>query len=137
MARQEPSEQTAPPSRKRKSQGNESEEQPARIKKQKFSYLKPQTRHISQELVRSEWKSLPKPAQQQVRDILLAVKRTTLNQVLEGPRRREAEFVVNDMLRRLEKQLPRMPFPPNTRAAQLDLDGILEQVVRYYASNFY
>jgi len=67
--------------------------------------------------------------QQKVRDIFLAAKRTTLNQVLDGPRRREAEFVVNDVLRRLERQLPRMPFPPGTKAGQLDLDGILESVV--------
>jgi kinetochore protein Fta7 len=129
MARSEQPHERTTTSQKRKSQGHESEEQQVQTKKPKFSSLKAQTRHISQDLVRSEWESLQKPAQQQVRDIFLAAKRTTLNQVLDGPRRREAEFVVNDVLRRLEKQLPRMPFPPNTKAAQLDLDGILEQVV--------
>jgi len=36
--------------------------------------------------------------------------------------------VVNDVLRRLERQLPRMPFPPGTKAAGLQLDGIMESV---------
>lgn len=36
--------------------------------------------------------------------------------------------MVNDALRRLERQLPRMPFPKGTKVADLDLDGILEQV---------
>jgi kinetochore protein Fta7 len=116
-------------SKKRKSTDSAPDAQPETKKLAKFSYLKPQIKNISQDLIRSEWKSLPKPAQQQVRGIFLAAKRTTLNQILDGPRRREAEFVVNDVLRRLERQLPRMPFPPGTKREMLDLDGILESVV--------
>lgn len=127
---------SAPTSRKRKSPDSGTEEGLPRKRSstQRFAYLKPQTRRISQEHIRAEWKSLPKPARQQVRDIFLTAKRTTLNQVTEGTRRREAEFVVNDVLRRLEKQLPRMPFPPGTKVGQLNLDGILEQVVCIYRS---
>ncbi|KIW06228.1 uncharacterized protein PV09_02704 [Verruconis gallopava] len=128
MGHSSQSDQDVSTSRKRRSDVQDQSNESPRKRKQRFAYLKPQTRRISQELVLTEWKSLPKPAQQQVRDIFLTAKRTTLNQVLDGPRRTEAEFVVNDVLRRLEKQLPRMPFPPNTKVAHLDLDGILEQV---------
>lgn len=120
-----------PKSRKRKSDAHDGEEHVQKRSK-KFSYLKSKTKHISQDLVRIEWRSLPKPAQLAVREIFLAAKRTTLTQILDGPRRREAEFVVNDVLRRLERQLPRMPFPPGTKREGFDLDGVLENVV----SNF-
>ena len=128
MARISQSSQPSPPPRKRKSDGD-ADAEPQRKRKQKFSHLAPKTKHISQELIRAEWKSLPKPAQQVVRDIFLAAKRTTLTQIHDGPRRREADFVVNDVLKRLERQLPRMPFPPGTKAAGLELDGVLETVV--------
>ena len=100
-------------------------------KKPKFAQLKPHTKKISQELIRAQWKSLPKLAQQAARDLFLAAKRTTLMQITDGPRRREAEFVVNDVLRRLERQVPRMPFPPGTKKEGLELDGVLEGVVSY------
>lgn len=117
-------------SRKRKNQDTGDDSQSKKRSKQQFSYLKPQKRTVSESTVRAEWRPLAKPAQQQARDLFLTTKRSTLNHIADGPRRREAEFVVNDVLRRLEKQLPRMPFPTNTKAAQLDLDGILENVVR-------
>lgn len=95
----------------------------------RFQYLKPRTRHISQDLIQTRWGPLPAPAQQQVRELLKAAKRPVFLSRHEERRRREAEVVLDHMVKRLEKQLPRMPFPPRSKEVDLNLDALVERNV--------
>lgn len=113
---------------KRKRQDDEQESSTKRPK-QDFSYLKPRTRKVPQNVIQSDWKRLPEPAQRQVQAILLASKRTALNTIRDPRRRREAENVLDAMHRKLESRLPRSPFPPSSKAAHFNLEEILERIV--------
>lgn len=118
----------APPAaRKRKHQedGSESRKRP----KQDFSYLKPKTRKVPQQVIQSGWKKLPDPAQRQVQMILMASKRTALNAIRNPRRRKEVEGVLDAMHRKLEKRLPRSPFPPSSKAGHFNLEETLERIV--------
>ncbi|KAF2096419.1 hypothetical protein NA57DRAFT_78025 [Rhizodiscina lignyota] len=114
-----------PTSRKRKSDGapNEASSRPHK----RFQYLKPRTRRISQNLITSKWTPLPAPAQQQVRELFKAAKRPVILARHDERRKREAEVVLDHMVTRLEKQLPRMPFPPKSKEGDFDLDGLVEK----------
>ncbi|KAK5163541.1 hypothetical protein LTR04_002432 [Oleoguttula sp. CCFEE 6159] len=82
-----------------------------------YASLKPRTRHVSQATIRTRWTTLPAPAQSQIRSLLLAAKRSVLASHPTEQRRTEADAAISILIRRLEKQLPRMPFPPKTKRA--------------------
>lgn len=117
------------PARKRKHQDEEGGESRSKRPKQNFSYLKPKTRKVPQEVIQSDWKKLPEPAQRQIQAILLAAKRTALNAIRDPRGRKEAESVLDAMHRKLEKRLPRSPFPPSSKASHFDLEETLERIV--------
>ncbi|TKA62966.1 hypothetical protein B0A49_11021 [Cryomyces minteri] len=91
-----------------------------------YASLKPRTRHVSQATIRTKWTSLPAPAQSQIRSLLLAAKRSVLASHPAEQRRTEADAAISILIRRLEKQLPRMPFPPKTRAGSFDAARLSE-----------
>ncbi|KAF2432076.1 hypothetical protein EJ08DRAFT_732822 [Tothia fuscella] len=99
--------------------------QPKRPRTRKFPHLKPQTRRIPQETISTQWKRLAEPSQRQVRELFLRAKRTSLNGIRDPRRRTEAESAVSAMVRKLERQLPRMPFPPRVKEGSFCLDGIV------------
>jgi hypothetical protein len=114
--------------RKRKHQEDQDEARSIRPK-QDFSYLKPKTRKVPQEVIQTHWKKLPEPAQRQIQAILLASKRAALNAIRDPRRRKEAEVVLDAMHRKLEKRLPRSPFPPSSKAFHFNLEETLEHIV--------
>jgi hypothetical protein len=123
----------APPvARKRKHQDDEGESR-RKPPKQDFSYLKPKTRKVPQDVIQSDWKKLPEPAQRQIQAILLASKRTALNTIRDPRRRKEAESVLDAMHRKLEKRLPRSPFPPSSKATHFNLEDTLDRIVSTFA----
>jgi kinetochore protein Fta7 len=122
----EPSQAKFSHNKKRKSTETEATESPPKKRSKKnFSHLKPRTRRIPQEVISTQWKRLQEPSQRQVRDIFLRAKRTSLNGIRDARRHTEAESAVNAMVRRLEKQLPRMPFPPSAKAGHFNLNEII------------
>ncbi|KAJ9649390.1 hypothetical protein H2199_000165 [Coniosporium tulheliwenetii] len=96
-------------------------------KRPKYQYLRAHTRHIPQDTITTKWINLPLPAQQAVRTLFKATKRPVLASIREGQRRTEAELTLNAVIQKLERQLPRMPFPPKTKEAHLDLEKVLER----------
>jgi hypothetical protein len=119
----------APPvARQREHQEDEGESRSKRPKRD-FSYLKPKTRKVPQEVIQSDWKKLPEPAQRQIQAILLASKRTALNAIRDPRRRSEAENVLDAMHRKLEKRLPRSPFPPSSKTTHFNFEETLERIV--------
>jgi hypothetical protein len=105
---------------------------PAKKKKKKsFTHLRPQTRRIPQETIQTTWKRLPEPAQRQVRSLFLGAKRTSLHSIRDPRRRTEAEAAVSAMVRKLEKQLPRMPFPPGVKGGSFGLDEVVGRSVSF------
>ncbi|KAL2351929.1 CENP-Q, a CENPA-CAD centromere complex subunit-domain-containing protein [Cryomyces antarcticus] len=91
-----------------------------------YASLKPRTRHVSQATIRTRWTTLPAPAQSQIRSLLLAAKRSVLASHPTEQRRTEADAAISILIRRLEKQLPRMPFPPKTKAGSFDAARLSE-----------
>lgn len=94
-----------------------------------YQYLKPRTRHIPQDVITTKWSALPNPAQQQVRELFTAAKRPVILGCRNEKRRREAEVALGAVVGKLEKQLPRMPFPPKTREYHFDLEKLMERNV--------
>lgn len=112
--------------KKRKStEGESRNDAPRKRPRKDFAYLKPRTKRVPQEIIESQWKRLPEPAQRQVRELFLRSKRSALNGIKDARRRTEAEAAVNAMVRRLEKQLPRMPFPASAKPSHFNLDDII------------
>ena len=98
-------------------------------KRKTFSYLKKHTRRVPQDVIKRRWKALPVPAQQQVRELFSTAKRSVMHGTKNERRAREIEAALGAVLRRLEKQLPRMPFPPKSREGDFSLDGIVARMV--------
>ncbi|QDS73643.1 hypothetical protein FKW77_002328 [Venturia effusa] len=114
-----------PPPMKKGRQEDDERERRKEVKHD-YAYLKPTTRKILQEVIQSDWKKLPEPAQRQVQMILLTAKRTALNSI-EPKRRKEVEYVLDVMHRKLEKRLPRSPFPPFSKAGHFNLEEQIER----------
>jgi len=100
-------------------------------KQKTFSYLKKHTRRVPQDVVKRRWKALPVPAQRQVRELFSTAKRSVMHGAKDERRAREIETALGAVLRRLEKQLPRMPFPPKSREGDFSLDGIVDRTVGF------
>jgi len=98
-----------------------------RFAKRAFSYLKKHVKRLPQDVVRRNWKALPAPAQQQVRDLFNTAKRSVMHGAKDERRAREIEAALGTVLRRLEKQLPRMPFPPRAKEWMFNLDRVVER----------
>lgn len=99
----------------------------APIGKRNFSYLKKHTKRLPQETVKKRWKALQPDAQDQVRALFQTAKRSVMHGAKDERRAREIEAALGTVLRRLEKQLPRMPFPPKAKDWMFNLDQILER----------
>lgn len=95
--------------------------------KRTFSYLKKHVKRLPQEIVKKHWKALPLPAQQQVRELFQTAKRSVMHGAKDERRAREIEAALGTVLRRLEKQLPRMPFPPRAKEWMFNLDRVVER----------
>lgn len=99
----------------------------ARRASKRFQYLKPRTKRISQNVITSKWAPLPITAQNQVCELFKTAKRPVILSRRDERQRKEAETVLENMARRLEKQLPRMPFPPKSKDTHFDLDKLVER----------
>jgi kinetochore protein Fta7 len=102
---------------------------PPKKTKKAYSHLRPHTRRIPQDTIQTTWKRLPEPAQRQVRSLFLSAKRSSLQAIRDPRRRTEAEAAVSAMVRKLEKQLPRMPFPPGAKGGSFGLDEVVSRSV--------
>jgi hypothetical protein len=115
-------------SRKRKSSEAFGMSYTSRVSK-RFQKLKPQTRHISQSTINAKWAPLPVAAQEQVRQLFKTAKRPVILSRRDETQRREAELVLEHMVSRLEKRLPRMPFPRRSKEEHFNLGKLLERNV--------
>ncbi|KAL0258931.1 hypothetical protein SLS55_006436 [Diplodia seriata] len=111
--------------------------------KAKFAHLKPRTRHISQSVITTKWRPAPLPAQAAARALFVAAKRpvveaagrksSTAGGGVMGDgydkRKAEAEATLASVLRRLEKQIPRIPFPSmkGPAADAFELEKVVER----------
>jgi kinetochore protein Fta7 len=132
--RKSTSQPQAPPSKKRKIPTENPEASTAsikRTKKKSFPRLKPQVRRVPQETIATTWKRLPEPAQRQVYALLLTAKRTSLSSIRDARKRTEAEMAVNAMVRKLEKQVPKMPFPPSAKGGNFSMDEMVGKAVSF------
>ncbi|EOD44732.1 putative kinetochore protein [Neofusicoccum parvum UCRNP2] len=112
--------------------------------RKKFAHLKPRTRHISQSVITTKWRPAPPAVQHSARALFVAAKRPVVEAAGRAgrsaaagvvgeaydKRRAEAEVTLASVLRKLEKQVPRIPFPP-MRGGGVGLEGVfdLERVV--------
>ncbi|KAK0663182.1 hypothetical protein DIS24_g1488 [Lasiodiplodia hormozganensis] len=111
--------------------------------KAKFSHLKPRTRHISQSVITTKWRPAPLPAQAAARALFITAKRpvveaagrraSTTSSSKAGvmgdgydKRKTEAETTLASVLRKLDKQIPRIPFPPMKAAGAASAAEVFE-----------
>ncbi|KKY19175.1 hypothetical protein UCDDS831_g05590 [Diplodia seriata] len=111
--------------------------------KAKFAHLKPRTRHISQSVITTKWRPAPLPAQAAARALFVAAKRPVIEAAGRksstagggvmgdgyDKRKAEAEATLASVLRRLEKQIPRIPFPSmkGPAADAFELEKVVER----------
>jgi hypothetical protein len=98
-----------------------------------YTYLTARTRRIPQATVAAEWQALPGPAQQRAKDLLTTAKRTVVSGTQSQKRNEEADAVIGVLMSKIVKRLPRMPFPPNVKEVNFDLDKLLERSVSRHA----
>lgn len=101
----------------------------------KFQHLKPRTRNIPQDVVASKWVPPSQLVQQQVRELFKAAKRPVILSRRDDRRRLEAETILGAVVRKLEDQLPKMPFPPKTKDVHFDLEKLIERNVSAISLN--
>lgn len=101
----------------------------------KFQHLKPRTRNIPQDVVASKWVPPSQLVQQQVRELFKAAKRPVILSRRDDRRRLEAETILEAVVRKLEDQLPKMPFPPKTKDVHFDLEKLIERNVSAISLN--
>ncbi|KAI9843854.1 MAG: hypothetical protein M1838_002426 [Thelocarpon superellum] len=92
-----------------------------------FPTLKARIKHISQDVVTSQWTPLPESAQQHVRQLFQAVERPVLMRHRDQRRRAEVQVALAPVLRTLHRKLPRMAFPPTTKDAHFNYEHLLDQ----------
>jgi hypothetical protein len=103
--------------------------QSSQTTKKPYTYLTAQTRRIPQDIVASEWVALPLPARQRFKDVLTTAKRAVVSCTRSQKRNAEAEAVIGALMDSLSNRLPRMPFPPNSKELNFDLEKLLERSV--------
>ncbi|KAI9826187.1 MAG: hypothetical protein M1819_007443 [Sarea resinae] len=94
--------------------------------RKKFATLKPRTRHVPWETVRTQWEPLSDSAQAHVRELFRAVERPVVTGHLDEGKRAESQSALSSILRKLESKLPKMPFPLNTRDVYFDYEKLLD-----------
>ncbi|KAI9665951.1 MAG: hypothetical protein M1821_003886 [Bathelium mastoideum] len=88
--------------------------------------LEPRVRKISQATITSKWSALSPAAQQHAQDTLKAAKRTIVMSHWDERRRTEADLAINAAIKKVERRMPRMRFPPKTKDIHFDLDKLTE-----------
>jgi kinetochore protein Fta7 len=94
-----------------------------------FVRLTPRVHQIRQSTISSKWLPLSTTAQQHARDTLKIAKRAVVMSHWDERRRAEADVAINVALKKVEKRLPRMPFPPKTKETWFDYDKLAENTV--------
>jgi hypothetical protein len=92
-----------------------------------FPVLTTRVKKISRATIESKWHLLPAEAQEKVRETLRNVARPVISSIRNNEERRiEAQDAVSSVIRKVERQLPGMPFPPTTKEFHFDHDRLLE-----------
>ncbi len=95
-----------------------------------FALLEPQLLHISQDVIRSMWKTLPNSTEQKVQRLLRSIERPVIARHVGDRVQIEAQAALRSTIRSLGKRLPRMPFPTNTREVHFDYEALLKDNVK-------
>ncbi|KKK13659.1 hypothetical protein ARAM_007165 [Aspergillus rambellii] len=114
-----------PPKRKRSNDAQGEDQNTA--SKKRYTYLKPQVRHISERTIKSKWSTLPEPVQDKVRDLFRALERPVIVRQQNERKRYEAQAAVQAVVKNLGKRLPRMPFPPLTKDSVFEYEAALKE----------
>jgi kinetochore protein Fta7 len=67
--------------------------------------------------------------QRQISNLFKIASRPVITARPDERKRLQAEKVIQDMILKLEKRLPKMPFPPNTNETDFDLERVVERNV--------
>ncbi|KAI9695201.1 MAG: hypothetical protein M1820_008837 [Bogoriella megaspora] len=91
-----------------------------------YGVLRPHTRQIPRATITSKWSTLSPVALQHARETLKAAKRSVVMSHWDERRRAEADTAINIAVKKVEKKMPRMPFPPKTKETCFDFDKLAE-----------
>jgi kinetochore protein Fta7 len=79
-----------------------------------FPQLEPRTVRIPRSQISTKWNVLPDSSHAQLRDIFRSVERPVVMKFRDERKRVQAEAAIGSLVKRLERKLPRMPFPPGS-----------------------
>jgi hypothetical protein len=96
-----------------------------------FSFLKARQTRIQQDVILNEWKQLPPSIHPRIRDVLVTAKRSTVRPSRSSKKADEADAAVESLQRRILSRLPSMPFPPNSKEINFDLEKLLEKAASH------
>lgn len=91
---------------------------------QRSRSLQPTLKHVSQATIQSKWKSLDEDGQTKAAELFRSIALPVLARHANEASKIEAQDAIALVTRSLIKRLPKMPFPPSTKAGHLDYDGL-------------
>lgn len=117
-------------SRKRKAPDDDELEEPTRpASKKAYIRLKPYTKQFTTDTISSDWRIMPQSAQDQIKSIVIRAKRMIVGRAGDLRKAAEVEQAIDPLAKRLDRRLPRMPYPPRTKDIHFDMDRLLERTV--------
>ncbi|KAF2199168.1 hypothetical protein GQ43DRAFT_376891 [Delitschia confertaspora ATCC 74209] len=96
-------------------------------KAQGYPHLAHRIRNIPQEIVTSKWSPPSQQVQDQVREIFTYAMRSVIPTRRDERRGTEAEILLRQVVRKLERRVSRMLLPPNAKGMHFDLNQLLER----------
>lgn len=108
---------------------DELEEPTQPAKKKAYLRLKPYTKQFTTDTISSDWRIMPQSAQDQMKAIIVRAKRMIVGRAGDLRKAAEVEQALDPLAKRLDRRLPRMPYPPRTKDVHFDMDKMLERTV--------
>ncbi|KAI1936794.1 hypothetical protein LOZ66_004300 [Ophidiomyces ophidiicola] len=116
-----------PPKRKRSDAASDSRGDRETNSNKRVTRLVARTRQVSEHVVKSKWMTLPEPAQTRIKELFGAIELPVLTKQRDEKKRIEAQSALAAVRKTLGKRLPKMPFPPGTKAVNFDYDAALNE----------
>ncbi|WEW57163.1 hypothetical protein PRK78_002625 [Emydomyces testavorans] len=93
----------------------------------RIARLIPRTRHISERVIKAKWTTLPEAIQDRIKELFHSIELPVLTKQRDEKKRIQAQTALGAVRKNLGKRLPRMPFPPGTKAISFDYEAALNE----------
>ncbi|KAK9377467.1 CENP-Q, a CENPA-CAD centromere complex subunit-domain-containing protein [Lipomyces chichibuensis] len=88
--------------------------------------LRPVVRKVSQSVIQNDWMQLSDTAREEIMKVMKSVSFAVYNSVTGEEKKKEAQELVQSVLKKMERRLRRLPVPPKTKDRSFQYEKILE-----------